>query len=150
MTNVLQAARDKLPSVRWAEVEIRRYSDDLYLMRRLPAHNAEDTYEWDLINELNLSHLGTLRAKPVQGSGLRRNHTSLQVRFRRGGEWLSLPGGSRSLKNLFQEWRVPPWLRNRIPLIFNQNELIAVVGYYLDERYTARQSETGYQIILET
>ncbi|HNE16445.1 MAG TPA: tRNA lysidine(34) synthetase TilS, partial [Rhodocyclaceae bacterium] len=39
---------------------------------------------------------------------------------RRGGERLSLhpAGPSRTLKNLFQEAGIPPWLRPRLPLLW--------------------------------
>jgi tRNA(Ile)-lysidine synthetase-like protein len=33
------------------------------------------------------------------------------------------------LKKLFQQWQVPPWERDRVPLIYIEDELVAVVGY---------------------
>jgi tRNA(Ile)-lysidine synthase len=36
---------------------------------------------------------------------------------------------TRTIKNLFQEWQIPPWLRDRIPLIYHHTKLIAIVGY---------------------
>lgn len=55
----------------------------------------------------------------------------LTVRFRIGGEHCVLPNrtGSHTLKNLFQEWNVPTWQRDFIPLVYCDNELIAIVGY---------------------
>jgi tRNA(Ile)-lysidine synthetase-like protein len=59
----------------------------------------------------------------------------LIVRFRRGGERLKPIGSNRhrSLKNLFQEADIPPWERTRIPLLFNHDQLIAVLGYWNNE-----------------
>ncbi|QOI11150.1 tRNA lysidine(34) synthetase TilS [Blochmannia endosymbiont of Colobopsis nipponica] len=37
----------------------------------------------------------------------------------------------RSLKKLWQEFNVPPWLRNRIPLLFYDNKLIAAIGVFI-------------------
>ena len=60
----------------------------------------------------------------------------LQVRWRRGGERCrprGRPGGSASLKKLLQEWGVPPWWRDRLPLLYLDEELLAVGGLWLCE-----------------
>ena len=51
----------------------------------------------------------------------------LEIRCRQGGESFSL-GQTRSLKKWLQERHVPPWLRDRLPLIFLDDELVAVAG----------------------
>ncbi len=132
--------------MRWANTEVRRYADDIFLMRMLTSRDAEDHYDWNLATALLLPQIGTLHAEQLNDN-LKLENTILQVRFRRGGESLSTSGGSRSLKNLFQEWRVPPWLRDRIPLIFSKNELVAVVGYYSSEKFF---QEMGCVIRFET
>jgi tRNA(Ile)-lysidine synthase len=35
----------------------------------------------------------------------------------------------KSLKRWCQLWQVPPWQRPRLPLIFQQDQLVAVAGY---------------------
>ncbi len=52
----------------------------------------------------------------------------LTISWRQGGERCRLPGriGSRSLKTLLQEWDVPPWWRDRVPLLYLGGELLAV------------------------
>jgi tRNA(Ile)-lysidine synthase len=68
------------------------------------------------------------------------------VGFRQGGEVMLLAGrGRRTLKNLFREWRIPPWERDRLPLLFVEEKCIGVVGYYLDENYLAKSGEMGQQ-----
>jgi tRNA(Ile)-lysidine synthase len=54
----------------------------------------------------------------------------LELRARVGGEALRThPGGPmRTVKNLFQEANIPPWLRVRWPLLWRGDELIAVPG----------------------
>lgn len=52
----------------------------------------------------------------------------LTLRFRSGGERIR-PRGRRhhySLKHLFQEGAVVPWMRNRIPLLFRGEALVAI------------------------
>jgi tRNA(Ile)-lysidine synthase len=52
----------------------------------------------------------------------------MEVRFRCGGERLLTGGGHRSLKQILQAARVPPWQRHGLPLIFDAAGLLAVPG----------------------
>ena len=54
----------------------------------------------------------------------------LTVSYRQGGECMRLPKrGRRDLKRLLQEQGVAPFVRQRLPLLFDeQNELVAVAG----------------------
>ncbi|HFD87280.1 MAG TPA: tRNA lysidine(34) synthetase TilS [Gammaproteobacteria bacterium] len=56
----------------------------------------------------------------------------LKVRARQGGEMLEIPGrGHRSLKRLLQEWGVPEWKRSTLPLLWKDDRLICVPGYWV-------------------
>jgi len=51
------------------------------------------------------------------------------LRYRQGGESLQLPGrGRRDLKRLLNELRVPAFVRPRLPLLFDGDELVAVAN----------------------
>lgn len=51
------------------------------------------------------------------------------VRYRQGGERMRLPGrGGRDLKRLLQEHSIVPFVRQRLPLLFCQDELVAIAG----------------------
>lgn len=51
------------------------------------------------------------------------------LRYRLGGESLHLPErGRRDLKRLLNEWRVPVFVRPRLPLLFDGDELMAVAN----------------------
>lgn len=51
------------------------------------------------------------------------------LRYRLGGESLHLPErGWRDLKRLLNEWRVPAFVRPRLPLLFDGDELMAVAN----------------------
>ena len=67
---------------------------------------------------------GTLSWQPA-GEGLAAGRT-LNVRLRRGGETLPTAAGTRTVKGLFQQNRVPPWLRPSWPLLFDGDQLVAV------------------------
>jgi tRNA(Ile)-lysidine synthase len=118
-----EADPDRLPCVRFAATELRRYRNLLYALRPLPPLADDWQVEWDGDATLSLPGGGTLAlAAPRQVD------PPLRVRYRRGGERIK-PAGSahtRELRLLLQEAGVPPWLRERIPLIFRGDELIAV------------------------
>ena len=83
---------------------------------------------------------GTLNFRRVQGRGIDRSLTrngTWQVRLRRGGERLRLNAKRprRTLKNLFQEAGIPPWERDRLPLLFCGDALVWVPGLGVDAEY---------------
>jgi len=52
-----------------------------------------------------------------------------RLRYRQGGESLQVPGrGRRDLKRLLNELRVPAFVRPRLPLLFDGDELVAVAN----------------------
>jgi len=57
----------------------------------------------------------------------------LQVRTRRGGEELKPAGRTptKKLKKLLQDEGVVPWMRDRLPLVFAGEELVAVADLWL-------------------
>jgi tRNA(Ile)-lysidine synthase len=50
----------------------------------------------------------------------------LRIGYRRGGERITFEGFSKSLKQLFNEARVPPWQRGAYPLLYLDDELVCV------------------------
>lgn len=72
----------------------------------------------------------------------------ITVRFRQGGERCQ-PAGRKEkhkLKKLMQEWKIPVWQRERVPLIYFDNILIAVVGYCITEEFVVKNGEWGWHI----
>ena len=73
--------------------------------------------------ELQLPGNGSVRLHGVAGL------SSLEVRYRQGGESMNLPArGRRDLKRLLNEARVPGFVRSRLPLLYRDDELIAVAN----------------------
>lgn len=53
-----------------------------------------------------------------------------RISTRQGGERLQLAGrGQRDLKRLLQEVQLPSFLRDRIPLLWHQQQLVAVANF---------------------
>jgi len=73
------------------------------------------------------------------------------LRLRSGGEALRPhpKAATRSLKNLLQEHNVPPWLRERLPLLYCGDELVCVVGVAVSAAYQASQNEIGVLVSCE-
>jgi tRNA(Ile)-lysidine synthase len=124
LRDVLQCRPDAMPCVRWEGCEIRRYRDDVYAMQPLSAHDPRQVLVWDTRQPLVIASLGrTLLPQPGYPA-------TVTVRFRQGGESVYLPqrGGHHSLKHLLQEWGVPPWERDRVPLVYAGERLISILG----------------------
>ncbi|HEC19757.1 MAG TPA: tRNA lysidine(34) synthetase TilS [Gammaproteobacteria bacterium] len=151
---VIGAAADSEPLVAWPGAEARRYRDGLYLGTPLPAHDAGLVLSWDGERALAIEGLGVLRGERLQGQGIACAALAgrpLSVRFRRGGETLQPAGraGHHTLKKLFQEAGVPPWGRERIPLLYADDELLAVAGYWVAQAVAAREEEMGLRLSWE-
>ncbi len=139
VSQLLPAGDDAMACVRWQDNELRKYRAKVYALQRLTAHDASICLDWDLTHDLNLDALkmrltrARLEQAGLQLTGIDR----LQVRFRQGGESLRPRGRGceKTLKTLFQEAGVPPWLRSRIPLLYHQQQLIYVFGYWIHEGY---------------
>jgi tRNA(Ile)-lysidine synthase len=67
------------------------------------------------------------------------------VRTRAGGERLrpDAKRPRRTLKNLFQEAGIPPWERERLPLLFCGEDLVWVPGLGVDAAYRAPAGKRG-------
>jgi tRNA(Ile)-lysidine synthase len=81
-----------------------------------------------------------------QGSGVsvaRLRGRPVTIRVRRGGERLQLDARRprRSLKNLLQEAGMPPWQRERLPLIFCGGDLVWAAGVGVDCAYSSGRDE---------
>jgi len=124
--SLLTAQPDRFPLVKWKQTEMRRFRDRAYLMPTLSPHEATLSVVWPA-GETQLELPGIARFSLIENLP-----EPITIRFRQGGECLFLPArGNLSLKNLFQEWGVPTWLRARLPLIFMQEKLVGVGGFHL-------------------
>jgi tRNA(Ile)-lysidine synthase len=149
--DMLGAREDKSPHFSWRGVSLRRYRDDLFALPDLQDHDVAQVIAWDFSRELDFSS-GKLRAELVKGQGLRTDLQEVTVRFRQGGEVCRLPGRDHhhELKNLFQEWGVPPWMRDRVPLIFVGEKLVAVTGYFENDEFLVSENEAGFVITFDS
>ncbi len=117
---VINSRYDATPVVKWFGAEVRRFRNNLYAMLPLMPFDKKKS----------IADLDNLRSKIARKFKLPMK--KIRICFRQGGEQIKLPGrsGKHDLKKLMQEWSVPPWLRDRVPLIYYAKKIIAIVGYY--------------------
>ena len=146
---LIRARPDAMPLVQWPGAEARRYRDGIFFMPRLGRREARARVEWRLPEPLRLRH-GTLRVEDTHAPGLARWAAAegVSVRFRQGGErYRPRHGGrSHSLKKLFQEAGIPPWLRSRIPLVYVGEALASVPGLLLCGDFVSGDAEPAWLI----
>ncbi len=135
LDEVLPARPDANPLVAWAGCEVRRYREDLCCIEPLPDPPSTDLcIRWRIgaqPTRLDLPPgLGRLEWCWHGATGGEAVGLDLEIRFGQIGQWCrpKRAGRRRSLKNLFQEAGVPSWLRNFIPFIFKDGNLIAIAG----------------------
>jgi tRNA(Ile)-lysidine synthase len=150
LDQLVAARADAMPLVSWPGAEVRRHRHVLYARAPMPAHDATRVIVWNLDGVLELPH-GVLEVTTAEGRGLsveRCAGARVEVRFRQGGERFQ-PAGRRhstSLKKLLQASGVPPWLRDRIPLIYVDGELAAVAGLWVGAAYAAIGGRRGWLV----
>ncbi len=131
--------------------EVRAWRGNIHVLTEsLPAEDLR--LVWSGEAELKLSsNLGALKFTATKEQGISaaklKNQTVI-VRTRSGGETLQ-PAANRprrTLKNLLQESAVPPWQRERLPLLFCGDSLVWVPEIGIDINYQAVSGELAYRV----
>ena len=121
--------------------QVRRYQGLVHVMPELAEFDSQQRLVWQGEVQLDWPALGAriCFAESVgQGISLAKLQLApVTLRLRSGGEALRpYPNGAtRTLKNLLQEHRVPPWQRDRLPLLYCGEELVSVAGLAVAAEY---------------
>lgn len=139
---------DAEPQLQPGQYQIRRFRRRLYLLP-IMADLREVCLNWSLAEPLELPDgLGNLSC----GEGetcLRapQSHQKVSVRFAAQGKIRVLGRAhSRPVKKLWQELGVPPWQRERIPLIYYDDQLIAALGVFVSEAGQPPEGELSLRL----
>ena len=145
----LSAKQDARVQFELGDHELHRFRDRLHVVPRVPPVHREYARRWRGESRLDLRELGgVLDMVPSRGRGVsleRLRGRAVTIRVRRGGERLrpDRRRPRRSLKNLLRETRVPPWQRERLPLIFCGEELVWVPELGADCAFRATRGEAA-------
>jgi len=152
LRQVLTAKKDAALKIELSEeFEIRRYKDEIYIVQN--NKNKDKNYEmiWAGESEMLLPNETKLIFKKVKGKGIGVDFLKdkkLIISNRRGGEFFK-PDAHRptkKIKQLFQESDLPPWEREKIPLIFLGKDLAYLPRFGVENKYQARSGAMGIEV----
>ncbi len=149
LNQLLDARDDAAVCVDFGNWQVRRFQDKAHVMQILGEFDQNLVLPWHGEADMEWPALSSrLIFRQTQGQGI--SLASLQsapvtLRLRSGGEALRphATASTRSLKNLLQEHHVPPWQRERLPLLYCGDELVSVVGVAVAAAFHASNSEPG-------
>ncbi|WP_375055461.1 tRNA lysidine(34) synthetase TilS [Zobellella sp. DQSA1] len=142
------ARPDATPLLRLGQKEVRRYQGVLYLPERgpeprpLPALQA-GTWQDCGVGRIRLewTETGAELAAGLDPARLRLAFGVPGLRARPIGR-----SGSRPLKKLWQEYGVPPWRRECIPLLLDGDRLVAAVGLFVSQESAPPPDQPGWRL----
>ncbi len=150
--SVCSASEDATPRVTWQHCEAIRYQQSLYIQKLQSLLSYQQHYEVDGTQSVILNQQQQIDWS-VSDTGIKQPllEKGLTISFRQGGEVIQLAGKAhhQSLKKLMQQWHVPPWERGRIPLVFDGDELIAVVGYAISQQALPELNQQGFEPVIK-
>ena len=116
------AKRDAQPLWRLADGELHRCAERIWWVPAAWSDFSDASVSWPQPqNPLELLGNGRLEfvGKPPEGP--------LEIRYRQGGEIVEVPGrGRRDLKRLLNDGGLPGFMRGRLPLLYQDGQLLAV------------------------
>lgn len=135
---VIAARHDATPQLVLGEQIICRYANTLYLLDPTQLQVPEGSLRFAVNEDATQGTLclpadcGTLQfsrseqpgSLPLPSAAGEVVFGRLSLRFKPAGVSMSKP-----LKQWFKLWQVPPWQRQRVPLLLVEGELVAVVGF---------------------
>lgn len=136
-----EAAADAKPRLECSAYTLQRYRDAVYMLPDTHGACCTDSFSLTTGEIYDVPGVGRVGLEPAATDGLAlAPGERLELAWRRGGERCKPLGraGSNSLKKLLQEWDIPPWWRDRVPLLYLGDELLAVGDLWL-----CRSSRTG-------
>lgn len=137
---VALARKDAEPVLKLGEHYIRRFRQRLYVLPLISSLKAW-RLAWNSDQPLILPEsLGTLTWASM-GVAVRaaRKEESVSIRF--GAQGMQRIVGrehARSIKKIWQEQGIPPWQRERIPMLYYNDELIAALGVFITQAGSAQ------------
>ncbi|MEI7105279.1 tRNA lysidine(34) synthetase TilS [Pectobacterium versatile] len=147
---VATSRQDAEPVLQLNQMQIRRFRQYLYLLP-LMSSLKDRIIPWQSPScPLSLpDNLGTL-SLAASGVAIRapKNGEAVSIRFSTSGA-VHIVGRAhgRQIKKLWQELNVPPWWRDRTPLVFYNEQLITAVGRFVTREGQAKDNQPVWHIV---
>ncbi|MEW6991262.1 tRNA lysidine(34) synthetase TilS [Colwelliaceae bacterium 6441] len=142
---LLSAGKDKNPAVKLGDIWFRRYQNKLYL-----TPDFKSVAQWeesftlseeqkniklpDLLGELLINKADkSLASQYTILMSIPSHIDNIAIKFSHDNPQCQpeYRQHSRSLKKVLQELNIPPWQRKRLPMLYVNNELAAVIGLFV-------------------
>jgi tRNA(Ile)-lysidine synthase len=139
--------------IKWSNHVIKKFNGRIYFlnMNSVMPNDSCENISWSINQRIDFKDpLGSIEAKFTSGEGISSKKCSenLSIKFRKGGEKIHLNGShhSKTLKNFLNERKVLPWVRDKIPLIYDNQELICIGDLWTNQNFIADSSEPSFLI----
>ncbi len=131
---VLDAAEDATPILQWNGWQFRRFNQMLFLIAVKPLIDKQ-VLIWNGSSQIDLpSDMGTLYFRQCSKS----NINSLTLDSKAGDISIQFGGysqrftpkgavHSKPLKQWFKQWQIPPWVRNQVVLLRQNDQLLGIL-----------------------
>ena len=152
LRQLLAGRDDAAVAVSLDAVEVRRYRGEIWLVAAQSRPPQGFRARWNRRRNWPLPELGgVLRFRAGRGEGISAAALAegpLEARLRKGGERFQpdRKRPRRALKDLLQEAGVPPWERERLPLLFAGERLVLVPGIGVAAGFHAEPGERGFVV----
>ncbi|MFA6921875.1 MAG: tRNA lysidine(34) synthetase TilS, partial [Gallionella sp.] len=155
MLHQLCTAREgAMVCIGFGDWQVRRYRGCVYVLRTLPEFDRDQVLSWQGEPDLQWPALHCrveFRQGADEGISLAKLQSApVTLRCRLGGEGLRPQSNAsrRTLKNLLQEHAIPPWRRDRLPLLYCGDELVSIPGIAIAAEYQAQNGEASIAVSL--
>lgn len=138
VTDVILAREDANPQMRIGSYHLKRFKQALYLVSdHVLNSNQKIHLSWDSFPKSIEYGPYEISATPNQLGIHFPKRPQLTLRPRIGGETIIYKGHQRKVKKLLQKHSIPPWLRDKIPLIYLNEVLVSIAGILDTDQMTA-------------
>jgi len=150
LNQLCHARADAAVRIVWHGFEMRRFRDQVWLLPQPPAVIEAGPIDW-VGEEMQLgSGLGRVRRRKAPGGIAldRWKPGEVQIVYRHAGLRCRPAGrrGTRSFKNIAQEYGIPPWQREIIPVLLIGGQPAAIANCCVCEPFAATGNEPGWVV----
>ena len=146
---LIHSKEDAQPQLAWGNNVIRRFNQKIGIYPILPEIELTQM-DWDGKGSLILpQHIGELNITLAAG-GLRPPHTDekITIHWKTQGFKFKIAGHKhhKDYKSMMQAWHIPPWERDRVPLVYYNDNCVAVADYAIADDFKQNPTEIGFHI----